>query len=203
MRKIFVTGIGTDVGKTVVSTILAEALDADYWKPVQAGDISNSDALNVQQCISNPNTVIHPETYLLSKPMSPHAAADIDGVVIDLDSFQLPTTTNSLIIEGAGGLMVPLNDTDLIIDLIQYLEVEVVLVVQNYLGSINHALLSLEVLRLKGIKILGIIFNGTTNEVSENYILNYSKVKCLGRIKQHESITKEVVLGYKNQFKEI
>ena len=203
MKKIFVTGIGTEVGKTVVSAILTEGLEADYWKPIQAGDLENSDAMKIGKYISNSKSKIHNETYRLSEAMSPHAAAAIDRVKIELDSFKLPETNNNLIVEGAGGLMVPLNDRDLIIDLINYLNIEVVLVVQNYLGSINHTLLSIEILKSKSIRVIGIIFNGTENKDSENYILNYSGLKCLGRIAKHESITKEVVLIYKEQFSKL
>jgi len=200
MRKIFITGIGTDIGKTVVSAILTEALAADYWKPVQAGDLDNSDAIKVKHLITNAKTVIHPEGIQLSQPMSPHAAAKIDNVKIKLTDFKLPKTKNNLIIEGAGGLMVPLNDKDLMIDLIAQLDVEVILVSQNYLGSINHTLLSLQVLKSYHLKVLGLIFNGEENIETEKYILNYSGLKCLGRIKQHQIIDKKVVLSYKNQF---
>jgi dethiobiotin synthetase len=203
MRKIFVTGIGTDVGKTVVSAILTEALEADYWKPVQAGDLDNSDSIKVERFISNKKTVIHSEGMKLNSPMSPHAAAAIDGLEIKLSAFKLPETNNNLVVEGAGGLMVPLNDKELIIDLIQHLNIEVVLVSQNYLGSINHTILSIDALKNRGIKVLGIIFNGEENVETEKYVLNYSGLKCLGRVQQHQQINKEIVLGYKSQFKEI
>jgi len=203
VRKIFVTGIGTDVGKTVVSAILTEALEADYWKPVQAGDLEFSDSININSLISNTKTIIHPEGIKLTQPMSPHAAAEIDDVKIQLNNFESPQTQNNLIIEGAGGLMVPLNDKDLIVDLIQQLDVEVVLVSQNYLGSINHTILSLEVLKTRGLNVIGIIFNGNENRETEKYILNYSGLKCLGRIKQHSTINKDVVLSYKSQFNQL
>ncbi|MDB4533505.1 dethiobiotin synthase [Vicingaceae bacterium] len=203
MRKMFVTGIGTDVGKTVVSAILTEALEADYWKPVQAGDLDNSDSIKVERFISNNKTIIHPEGMKLNSPMSPHAAAAIDNVEIKLPDFKLPITDNNLVVEGAGGLMVPLNDEDLIIDLIQQLDIEVVLVSQNYLGSINHTILSIDALKNRGIKVLGIIFNGEENIETEKYVLNYSGLKCLGRVQQHQSINKEIVLSYKSQFKDL
>lgn len=203
MRKIFVTGIGTDVGKTVVSAILTEVLEADYWKPIQAGDLDNSDSLKVKDLISNDKTIIHPEGIKLSEPMSPHAAAKIDNVEIRLADFKIHETDNNLIIEGAGGLMVPLNDKDLIIDLITTLDVEVVLVSQNYLGSINHTILSINALKNRNIKVLGIIFNGDENAETEKYILNYSGLKCLGRVEQHKTINKEVVLSYKSQFSQL
>ena len=200
MRKIFVTGIGTDVGKTVVSAILTEALEADYWKPVQAGDLDNSDSIKVERFISNNKSIIHPEGMKLNSPMSPHAAAAIDNVEIKLSEFKLPETNNNLVVEGAGGLMVPLNDKDLIIDLIKHLGLEVVLVSQNYLGSINHTILSIDALKSRNIPVAGIVFNGDTNEETEKYILNYSNLKCLGRIQQHQEINKEIVLSYKKQF---
>lgn len=200
MKNYFVTGIGTDVGKTVVAAILTEALEADYWKPVQAGDLDNSDTIKVKNLISNTKTVFHPEAYQLTEPMSPHAAAEIDNVNIDINNIDIPNTNNNLIVEGAGGLMVPLNDKDLIIDLIKKLDLEVILVSQNYLGSINHTLLSIEVLKAKGIKIAGIIFNGEKNEATESYILKYTGIKYLGAVSQHSTVDKDVVLSYKNQF---
>jgi len=200
MKKIFVTGIGTDVGKTVVSAILTEALEADYWKPVQAGDLDNSDSIKVERLISNNKSVIHTEGVKLNSPMSPHASAAIDGVEIKLSEIVLPETNNNLVVEGAGGLMVPLNDKDLIIDLIKYLDLAVVLVSQNYLGSINHTILSIDALKNRGIKIFGIIFNGDENIETEKYILNYANLKCLGRVKQHQAVNKEVVLSYKSLF---
>lgn len=200
MKKYFITGIGTDVGKTVVAAILTEALEADYWKPVQAGELEFSDTIKVQYLISNSKTVFHQEAYQLTEPVSPHAAAKIDELEIELDKIQIPQTDNNLIVEGAGGLMVPLNDNHLMIDLIQKLDLEVILVSQNYLGSINHTLLSIEVLKAKGIKIAGIIFNGEKNETTESYILKYTGIKYLGAVSQHSTVDKDVVLSYKNQF---
>lgn len=200
MKNYFITGIGTNIGKTIVSAILTEALEADYWKPIQAGDLDNSDSLKVKNLITNTKTKIHSECYRLNHAMSPHAAAKLDNIIIDFDKIMVPKTTNNLIIEGAGGLMVPLNEKELVIDLIKKLDIEVVLVSQNYLGSINHTLLSLESLKVRNLKVKGIIFNRKQNLETENYILNYSGVKCLGRINEHQQITKEVVLSYKNKF---
>ena len=200
MSNYFITGIGTNIGKTLVSAILTEGMEADYWKPIQAGDLENSDSLKVKNLITNTKSKIHPETYRLNNAMSPHAAAKLDNITIDLDKIYLPKTKNNLIIEGAGGLMVPLNEHELVIDLIKRLNVEVILVSQNYLGSINHSLLSLETLKVRKLKIKGIIFNGKPNLETENYILNYSGVKCIGRIDEHKTINKELVLSYKNTF---
>src|ERR1700761_8219685 len=173
-KPFFVTGIGTGIGKTIVSAVLVEKLNADYWKPVQSGDLDNSDTMKVKSLVSNPQTVFHPETYALTQPYSPHKSARLDGIEIDESKFIIPQTYNQLVIEGAGGLMVPLNDRFLMIDLVKKLDVEVVLVSQNYLGSINHTLLSIAVLKQYGIKIKGIIFNGKTDPDSESYILKYT-----------------------------
>ena len=194
MKKYFVTGNGTEVGKTFVSAILVEALKADYWKPIQAGDLENSDSKLVRSLVSNTQSKFHTEGVLLSQPMSPHAAARIDGIDIKLESFLVPETENDLIIEGAGGLMVPINDNgDLIVDLIKYLDVEVIVVSRNYLGSINHTLLTFEVLKEKGWKVKGVIFNGEPNAESEEYILKYTGVELLGRIGNVVDVNKGVV----------
>lgn len=186
----FITGIGTGIGKTIVSAILTEKLKADYWKPVQSGDLDISDSLFVKHLVS-PETVIHPESYRLSQPLSPHLSAKLDGIKISLDAIKIPQTNNHLIIEGAGGLMVPLNDNELILHLIKSLKAKVIVVSQNYLGSINHTLLTLEVLKANQIAVEGLIFNGTENQESEQYITNYSKVKVLGRIPKMSVVDSE------------
>ena len=193
MKRFFITGIDTGIGKTIVSAIVTEKLQADYWKPIQSGDLDNSDTLTVKQLVANPVTTFHPEAYGLTQPFSPHKSAAIDGIQIDPDTIRLPQTTNSLVVEGAGGLMVPLNEKTLIIDLIKKLELEVILVAKNYLGSINHTLLSLEMLRLKHIPIAGIVFNGPNDNSSEDYILNYSKAPLLGRVPKLETLSHQVI----------
>jgi dethiobiotin synthetase len=190
---LFITGIGTGIGKTIVSAVLVEKLQADYWKPVQSGDLDNSDTLKVKSLVSNSKTVFHPETYRLTQPFSPHKSAVIDGVEIDPADFKIPETENQLIIEGAGGLMVPLNNQFLMIDLIKQLGAGVILVSQNYLGSINHTLLSVEALKQRQIPVKGIVFNGEANESSESYILNYTGVKLLGRIPDLNTINKKAI----------
>ena len=200
--RIFVTGIGTEVGKTVISAILTEALKADYWKPIQAGDLDYSDTHKVVELISNSKSNFHEETFRLNHSMSPHAAAERDEVEICLSDFQIPTTDKHLIIEGAGGLMVPLNNKDCIIDLIEQSEAEVILVSRNYLGSINHTLLSIEALQKRHIPIKGIIFNGSENIDTESIIIYMSGVRHLGRVDEEESLDKNVILKYAQQFKE-
>lgn len=178
-KPLFITGIGTGIGKTIVSAILVENLKADYWKPIQSGDLDESDTLKVKSLVSNSRSVFHPEAYRLTQPFSPHKSADLDGIVIDPLKIIIPKTDNQLIIEGAGGLMVPLNNNFLMIDLIQQLKAEVVLVVKHYLGSINHTLLSLDALQNRQIPIKAIIFNGDNDQYSEDVIMAYAKCKAI------------------------
>ena len=193
-RKIFVTGIGTEIGKTFCSAILVEALKADYWKPVQAGELDDLDSLWVRDFISNDYSEFHTERFLLSEPMSPHAAAKIDGIEMKISDFKVPKTDNVLIIEGAGGLMVPLNESgDMIVDLIPAVADECILISKNYLGSINHTLLSVELLKQRKIHITGIIFNGDSNPATEDIILKSTGLKCLGRVPMADSSIKEFV----------
>ncbi|HEU4718743.1 MAG TPA: dethiobiotin synthase, partial [Bacteroidia bacterium] len=190
------------VGKTVVSAILVEALKADYWKPVQTGSYFSTDSDKIRKYISNTKSVIHPENFVLKQYMSPHAAAELEGMHIGLDQINLPETQNSIVIEGAGGLMVPLNNTEFIVDLIKKLNADVVLVIQNYLGSINHSLLSVDALRFREIPVKGLVFNGAPHKLSEDIILSYSGLKCLGRIQKESVINQEVVKKYAEQFRE-
>ncbi|MDG1571702.1 dethiobiotin synthase [Robiginitalea sp. M366] len=180
MNTFFVTGISTEVGKTLASCILVEALQADYWKPVQAGDLDHSDSHKIQNLVRNPRTVIHPNAYALNTPMSPHAAADIDGIRIDLNQITPPKTQNHLVIEGAGGLLVPLNETDTILDLIRP-GYKVVVVSRHYLGSINHTLLTLNPLMEKGLEVY-LLFSGDEHPTTEAIICSKTGVPVLGRI---------------------
>lgn len=202
MKKIFVTGIGTDVGKTVVSAILAEALNADYWKPIQTGSYYGTDSANIKTLLSNQTSIIHPESYCLKQYMSPHAAAELDGIRITLDNIKLPDTSNSLIIEGAGGIMVPVNDKEFMIDMIKKFDAEVVLVVQNYLGSINHSLLSIDSLKYRNIKLLGIVFNGPPHKMSQDIICSYAGVDCIAHIAKENEINKEVISKYAKELQQ-
>ena len=194
--QLIVAGIGTEVGKTVASAVLVETLKADYWKPVQSGALTDSDTNTVRQLVSNSVSQFHPEAYRLSQPLSPHAAAELDGVTIKLENIKPPKTDNALIIELAGGLMVPLNNQQLNIDLVQHLGLPVVLVSRNYLGSINHTLLSVEACRSRNISLMGILFNGPAIPATEAFILNYTRLPCIGRIGQEDILTKEVVRRY-------
>jgi len=195
----FVTAIGTDSGKTLFSAILCEALQADYWKPVQAG--RPRDAEVVGALLSNAVSKIHEETYLLNTPASPHASAKLDNIVIDLKKFAAPKTKNDLVIEGAGGCLVPLNDNDFVIDIAKRIDAQVILVSNLYLGSINHTLLSADYLRRNKFNVKGIVFNGVPNPESERIILKHTNYKFLLRIEKEQEITKEIVKNYAMQLK--
>lgn len=193
LDKFFVSGIDTGIGKTFVSTVLAEALNADYWKPIQAGDLENSDSIKVSKLVSNETTKVHDERYRLNTPCSPHLAARIDGLEIKLSDFELPQTKNKLVVEGAGGLLVPINEKETVLDLIKYLELPVLIVSKNYLGSINHTLSSFEILKHHGIKNIGVIFSGEGNQETESIINKLSGIEIIARIPIIEVINKDTI----------
>ena len=196
MIPLFITGIGTGIGKTIVSAIVTEALQANYWKPIQAGFEDGTDALQVQLLISNTQTIIHPEVYKLQLATSPHIAARKENIVIDLKSIvnRQPSTINSqLIIEGAGGIMVPLNDHEFVIDLIAALNAKVILVSRNYLGSINHSLLTANICKQRGIDVLGWIFNDQYLNY-ENEIVAWTGFPKIASIPFIEKVDKAFVL---------
>lgn len=179
-KRYFITGIGTNVGKTFVAAKLCALWQADYWKPIQCGDLDNTDTMKVKQAVQNSKTKIYPEQVKLTEAASPHYAAALEQISIQLKDFVVPDTDNTLLIEGAGGLMVPINmQGDLIIDLIAHLQAEVILVADYYLGSINHTLLSIAALKQRNIPIAGIIFNGKENKASKEIILNNSGISHL------------------------
>ena len=192
--KLFITGIGTDVGKTIASAIVVEALEADYWKPIQAGDLDNSDSHKVKSLVSNTKSQFHDNSYKLNTPASPHLAAALDGIVINLKHIKEPKTENHLVIEGAGGILVPLNQNDCIVDLIQE-DYKVIVVSRHYLGSINHTLLTIAALQQRKIAIAGIIFSGDENKATEEIILMKTDAKFIGRI-DNEPYFDANVIGY-------
>lgn len=200
MKTYFVTGISTEVGKTVASAILTEALEADYWKPIQAGELDNCDTKKVKKLVSNIKSKFHPNAYALKTPMSPHAAADIDGVKIELSKITPPKTKNNLVIEGAGGLLVPLNNTKTILDLIKP-NYKVIVVSRHYLGSINHTLLTVNLLKAKGFDV-SILFSGNEHQTTESIITEMTGVPVIGRIEEEPYFDKNVVREYAELFKE-
>ncbi len=196
----FITGIGTEVGKTIASAIVTEALEADYWKPIQAGDLENSDTHKVKRLITNKKSVFHENAFELNTPMSPHAAAEIDGVKVSAKKIKQPKTKNSLVIEGAGGLLVPINDKETIADLIKP-DHEVIIVSKHYLGSINHTLLTVEALKSRNLTCAGIIFSGEENPSSEEIIKKMTGLPVIGRIDQEPYFDHNVVLEYADKFR--
>ncbi|GIM55729.1 ATP-dependent dethiobiotin synthetase BioD [Capnocytophaga canimorsus] len=196
----FVTGISTEVGKTIVAAILTEALNADYWKPIQSGDLENSDTHKIKRWISNSKTFFHPNAYALSIPASPHLSAKLDDTAIEIDKIIRPKTENHLVIEGAGGLLVPLNETTTIADLILPSD-RIIIVSRHYLGSINHTLLTIEALKNRNLTPYGIIFSGEENTSSEEIILKKSGIRCLGRIDEEPYFDKNVIRYYAEKWK--
>lgn len=199
--KLFITGIGTDVGKTVVSAVVTQALETDYWKPIQAGDLDQSDTHKIRAYVSNSKTKFYENSYALHTPASPHYAAEIDGVSIDVNKIIEPKTKNHLVIEGAGGIFVPLNNHDTIIDLIQP-DYKVIVVSRHYLGSINHTLLTIEALKNRNITIAGIIFNGEENKATESIILSKTNVNYIGRLETEPYIDQNVINEYADLWRE-
>ncbi len=193
----FITAIGTDSGKTIVSAIITEMLKADYWKPVQAG--YPRDTETVQSLLTNKESKVHPEGYLLQTPASPHASARIDQVEIRLDNFKIPQVSGALVIEGAGGALVPINDQEVVIDMVKHFDCEIILVSDLYLGSINHTLLTIEALKHRSLPIKGIVFNGEANEESEEIILSKSGLRDLLHIGKELKMSKSVIRKYADE----
>ena len=197
--KYFVTAIGTDSGKTVVSAIITQMLGADYWKPIQAGEPTDTAA--VRSLVTNPNSTFHKEVYRLQMPASPHDAARKEKIQINLQDFHLPKTENPLVVEGAGGALVPINDYDVVIDLAVRFELPVVVVSNLYLGSINHTLLTAEALNSRGIEVKGVVFNGDSNPESERIILMKTGWEMLLHLPTESKVDKAMIKRYANELK--
>ncbi len=208
MIPVFITGTGTNVGKTIVSVIVSNALQADYWKPVQAGNIEGTDSELVASFIDTGQKCL-PEVYNLSTPASPHIAARNEKKRIDLNLITAhylsvankQPDSNHLVIEGAGGLLVPLNDDEFVVDLILALKAKVILVSRNYLGSINHSLLTAEVCRQRGVEVIGWIFNDEYMQYQDE-IVRWSGYPLIGSIPALKTINREVLSGYALLFRE-
>lgn len=196
MKTYFVTGIGTGVGKTLASAVLTEALKADYWKPVQTGPAEDHDRRAVERLVSNSRTVFFPEAYAFKEPASPHLAAAREGAGIALEQIKAPASTNArLVMEGAGGLLVPLNKKEFVIDLARRFDAEVILVCRNYLGCINHTLLSLDYLAHHGFKLKGLVLNGNFDPLVREAIVNYTRQPVLAEWKELSEISRSTVAG--------
>lgn len=191
--KIVVVGIGTDVGKTIVSSILVQHLKAAYWKPVQAGDIENSDSIKINRLTSFGIRII-PEKWRLKTAASPHKSAHLENITIQKSDFEIPDCEGNLVIETAGGLMVPVNQDGLLfIDIIEKWNLPVVLVSRNYLGSINHTLLSINLLKQRDIPIFAVIYNGMEDEFSESIVKKIHPDLAYYKISELEALTQENV----------
>ena len=196
---IFITGIGTDVGKTIASAVFVEALQADYFKPVQAGDLHYSDTDKVKELVDHGESRFYPNAYALKTPMSPHAAADIDNVKINIDHIKRPSTNAHLVIEGAGGLMVPINHQECILDLIKPTD-KVILVSRHYLGSINHTLLSHKLLTQRNIDH-EFLFIGDEHPTTEAIIEKMTGKKAIGRIPNLKELNTKVIRSVADRLK--
>ena len=201
IHKFALAGIHTGIGKTIAAAVLAEVLGADYWKPVQAGNVE-TDTDTIKLLLDNGDNRVFPEAYLLAKPASPHEAAKEEGIKIDLKKFNFPKTNNKLIVETAGGVHSPITDNETMVDFMKYYNLPAILVSKNYLGSINHTLLSIDVLKSKGIHLLGIIMNGETNKSSETFIEEYAKIPIIARIPHFEIISKNTISCFANTIKD-
>jgi dethiobiotin synthetase len=200
-EKLFITGTDTGIGKTVVSAMLTKGLGATYWKPVQSGLKEETDTEAVKRLTGLPSSHFKEETYRLTEPLSPHASAAIDGIEIEMDAFEIPDfNTKHLIIEGAGGVLVPLNDKNLIIDLMAQLDIPALVVARSGLGTLNHTLLTIEALRSRDISILGVIMNGPKNESNKKAIEKYGNVKVLAELENIERLDSNSLSSTFNKF---
>lgn len=202
LSTVTIVGIGTEVGKTLVSAILCKALNATYWKPIQSGFLNGQgdrDSIWVQK-MSGADFL--PEAYLLQEPLSPHIAAQIDGIVISTDQLILPAEFSPLVVETAGGIMVPLNDQELMVDVLSKWKTPVMLVVRQYLGNINHTLLAIEALKSRNIPILGWISNGSALPDTLRWIQQYTQVPLLLEIPEVQNLDKEFIQDMAQQLKE-
>lgn len=193
---IIIAGIHTGIGKTICSAVICQALGYDYWKPVQAGDLDNSDSIFIERNVTNLTCKIHPERYRLQTPMSPHKAAEIDGISITKEDFILPTSTNKLLVETAGGVMSPLADNLLNVDLMEHLQLPVILVSNNYLGSINHTLLTVAAMQQRNIPIKGLVFSGEEVSSSREFILQYTRLPLLFSIPLFEKTDADTIATF-------
>ena len=198
----FVSGIGTDVGKTVVSSVLCELLFANYWKPVQSGELDNTDSMKVERLVSFETFNYFPEKFRLTQPLSPHVSAKLDGVHIEATDFIFPEFTGNLIVEGAGGLMVPVNENGLLYcDLAAEWKLPTILISRHYLGSINHTLMSIETLRNRNIPILGIIYVGDELPMTEDIIFTKTQISTLFHVPIFENLSKETISTFATQLR--
>jgi dethiobiotin synthetase len=200
MKTLCVAGIGTLVGKTVVSAVLCERLGAQYWKPIGSGGDDDRDPETIERLITKGRERIVPSAYYFRAPLSPHVAAAMEGTTVDIAKLSLPIVNTPLVVELAGGLMVPLSDDLTNMDLLRLWRCPVVLVSRHYLGSINHTLLSIDALRHAGIELAGLVFNGRELPDSERIIVRRSRARVLGRIPELDKVNAETISNVVGEF---
>ncbi len=197
-KSVWVTGTDTDVGKSVVAAMLVTALESSYWKPIQSGTLTGTDMEFVKQVSGLTKDHFIPEVYKTTQPLSPHLSAKIDNITIDLDSFHEPDAAviknKYLIIEGAGGVLVPINAENYVIDLIKQIAAPVVIVCRSTLGTINHSLTTIEALRSRGIPIKGFIMNGPKNLENELAVKDYGQIEHLGSLPKLDKVDRATLL---------
>ncbi len=202
MKKFFITGTDTEVGKTITSAIFMLALEGCYWKPIQTGIADEvSDRDQVKKLTGLPDAHFLPSNYLLKASLSPNQAAQLEKTNIDIMQCKLPNTNHSLIVEGIGGVFVPLNDDVTVCDLMQKLNLPIIIVCRGTLGTINHTLLTIETLRQRNLPIHGIVFSGDLNSKNQITIEKWGQVKTLLHIPKFEKITKEILKSWVNESK--
>ncbi|MGL4767137.1 MAG: dethiobiotin synthase [Formosimonas sp.] len=182
-QPIALTGIHTNIGKTICAAVLTQAWQCDYWKPIQAGDLACSDSIRVRELLRNPHSQVMPEAFALHTAASPHVAAAIDGVNIELSDLTAPRR-NHLLIETAGSVLSPVNARHTVADLLAFAHWPTILVVQHYLGSISHTLSAIEALQSRGVAILGLVINGAAHVESEAFICHYTQLPIVARVAQ-------------------
>jgi dethiobiotin synthetase len=191
---LFITGTDTNVGKTVLAATLCAALGRKYWKPVQTGTVEDTDRESVRRYAGLGDGQTYPESYRFEPPVSPHFAARMAGTRIQLDAIKRPEVDEPLIIEGAGGVLVPLNEKDLMLDLMRYLDAGVIVAARTALGTINHTLLSLQVLRAAGLHVNGVVMIGAENAENRKAIEHYGNTRVIGWIPVLTSIDRRTLL---------
>lgn len=194
----WITGTDTDVGKSVVSAMFVTALESSYWKPVQSGILTGTDTEFVEQVSGLTKDHFIPEVYKTTQPLSPHLSARIDGITIDMNAFHKPDTSviknKRLVIEGAGGVLVPLNSDKYVIDLIKQIVAPVIIVCRSALGTINHSLTTIEALRSRDIPIKGFIMNGAKNVENERAVREYGQIEHLGSVPELSKVDRKTLL---------
>lgn len=200
MRGFFVTGTDTDVGKTLVSVWLLTHLDGQYWKPIQAGTKPATDSATVQRIAELPKERILPEAYVLPDAIAPHEAARRAGVTLDMDKLEPPARDGLLIVEGAGGLMVPITEDAYMIDLAADLDLPILLVARSTLGTINHTLLSIEAIRRRGLPLAGVVISGPETPHNRAAIERYGQIEVIAEIPWLEPVSRDALRKIEPEF---